>query len=391
MISPQILVPPVMTPLSRSGAPAVAPRVPFLDLGAAHAELRDELDAALLRVAHGGRYLLGPELEAFEAEFAAYCGARHCVAVGSGLDALELGLVALGVGPGDEVVVPANTFVATWLAVSRAGALPVPVEPDPNTGNLDVSRLEAAITPRTRCILPVHLYGQPCDMEGVLAVARRHGLPVLDDAAQAHGALHRGRRVGTLADCTAWSFYPGKNLGAMGDGGAVTSDDDALADAVRLRRNYGSRPKYANEVRGTNSRLDELQAAVLRVKLRRLDDWNARRAAHASRYRRELAGCEDLTLPTVAAFAEPVWHLFVVRTPHRDALLAHLDARGVDAMVHYPIPPHRQRAYADLGLDEGALPVTERLHREVLSLPMGPHLDDQQAAAVIAAVREFRP
>ena len=264
--------------------------VPFLDLRAAHAEVRDALDAAYRRVVGSGAYVLGAEVEAFEREFAAYCGVGHCVGVGNGLDALHLVLRAYGVGPGDEVVVPSNTFVATWLAATHAGATPVPVEPDPATYNLDPARLEAAITPRTRAIVAVHLYGQPADMDPVREVARRHGLPVVEDAAQAHGARYRGRRAGALGDAAAFSFYPGKNLGGLGDGGAVTTDDAALADRVRVLRNYGSREKYHNEVVGVNSRLDPLQAAFLRAKLPHLDAWNARRAAVAARYLDGLGG-----------------------------------------------------------------------------------------------------
>jgi dTDP-4-amino-4,6-dideoxygalactose transaminase len=257
-------------------------RVPFLDLKAAHAELRAELDAAYARVMDSGWFVLGDELAAFEAEFAAYCGARHCVGVGNGLDALHLILRAMQIGPGDEVIVPANTYIATWLAVSYAGAAPVPVEPDPRTFNLDPARVEAAVTPRTKAVMPVHLYGQPADVDAVREVAARHGLRVIEDAAQAQGARYRGRAAGSLADAAGFSFYPGKNLGAAGDAGAVTTDDDALAAELRRLRNYGSPAKYQHDVKGFNSRLDELQAAVLRVKLRRLDEWNARRAAVAT-------------------------------------------------------------------------------------------------------------
>jgi dTDP-4-amino-4,6-dideoxygalactose transaminase len=362
--------------------------VPFLDLRAATDELRAEIDAAVGRVVGSGWYILGAEVEAFERAFAAYVGARHCVGVGNGLDALHLALRARGVGPGDEVIVPSNTYIATWLAASWAGARPVPVEPDPRTYNLDPERLEAAITPRTRAVVPVHLYGQPADMGPILEVARRRGLFVLEDAAQAHGARYRGRRVGALGDAAAWSFYPGKNLGALGDAGAVTTDDDALAARLRELRNYGSRVKYVNERRGVNSRLDEVQAAVLAVKLARLDAWNERRARLAALYAERLAGAA-VGLPVVPAWAEPVWHLFVVRSARRDALQAHLREAGVQTLIHYPIAPHRQEAYADLGLGEGALPVAEAIHREVLSLPMGPHVSEAQAARVIEAVRGF--
>jgi dTDP-4-amino-4,6-dideoxygalactose transaminase len=363
-------------------------RVPFLDVRASYEEIAPELDAAVGRVVASGWYLLGEEIVAFERAFAAYTGAKHCVGLGNGLDALHLGLRALGVGPGDEVIVPSNTYIATWLAVSYAGARPVPVEPDPRTYNLDPARIEAAIGPRTKAILPVHLYGQPADMDPIVAVARRHGLRVLDDAAQVHGARYRGRPIGALADATAWSFYPGKNLGALGDAGALTTDDDEIADRVRVLRNYGSRVKYVNEVRGYNSRLDEIQAAALRVKLGHLDGWNDRRRRIAARYLAEL-GDAGLVLPRVPAWADPAWHLFVVRSYDRDALARHLSAAGIGTVIHYPIPPHLQEAYRDLALPEGSFPLAEAIHRDVLSLPIGPHMTDEQVGIVIAAVREF--
>ena len=362
------------------------PAIPFLDLAAAHAELAAEIEAALLRVARSGWYVGGAEVEAFEADWAAHCGAAHAVGVANGLDALILALRALGIGPGDEAIVPSNTYIATWLAVSAVGATPVGVEPDPATHNLDPARIEAAITPRTRAILPVHLYGQPADLDPILALARAHGLKVVEDAAQAHGARYKGRRIGAHGDAVCWSFYPGKNLGALGDAGAVTTDDPDLAARIRRLGNYGSDRKYVNEVRGLNSRLDPLQAAALRVKLGRLDDWTARRRARAAQY---LAGLADtgLILPHVPDWAEPVWHLFVVRTPAREALQARLASAGVGTLIHYPIPPHMQAAYADMGIAPGALPLARDLAAEVLSLPMGPHLTEAQAEAVVAAVR----
>lgn len=362
--------------------------VPFLDLRAAYEELRGEIDAAVSRVTASGYYLLGPEIEAFEREYAAYTGAAHCVGVGNGLDALQLALRAMDVGPGDEVIVPSNTYIATWLAVTYSGATPVPVEPDPRSYNLDPARVADAVTPRTRAIVPVHLYGQPADMAPLLEIARERGLRVLEDAAQAQGARYRGRRVGAMGDVVAWSFYPGKNLGALGDAGAVTTDDPALAERIRMLRNYGSRVKYVNEEQGFNSRLDEVQAAVLRVKLARLDEWNARRARLAALYREALAGTE-LVLPHVPEWADPAWHLFVVRSPRRDALQRHLAERGIGTLIHYPIPPHLQGAYRGLGFGEGSFPVSEAIHREVLSLPIGPHLVEGDAARVAAAVGEF--
>ena len=345
-------------------------KVPFLDLHAAYLELKPEIDAAIARVLDSGWYILGPEVEAFEAEYAAYCEAEHAIGVANGLDALHLALLAMGVGPGDEVIVPSNTYIATWLAVSQCGATPVPVEPVEATYNIDPARIEAAITPATRVILPVHLYGQPADLDPILAIARKHGLRVLEDAAQAHGARYKGRRIGAHGDAVAWSFYPGKNLGALGDGGAVTTNDPELADRIRVLRNYGSRVKYVNEVKGFNSRLDPIQAAVLRVKLRVLDEWNARRRAIAHRYLEGLAG-SGLVLPQVPEWAEPVWHLFVVRHPERDALVKRLAEAGVGTLIHYPVPPHLQAAYAEMGFGVGAFPVAERMAREVVSLPMG--------------------
>ena len=361
--------------------------VRFLDLGATYRELKMEIDAAVARVLGSGWYLLGAELEAFEGEYAAYTGARYCIGVGNGLEALHLTLRAMDIGPGDEVLVPSNTYIATWLAVSQVGATPVPVEPDERTYNMDPQRIEAAITPRTRAILPVHLYGQPADMASILACAKKHGLKILADGAQAHGARYRGAAIGGLGDATAWSFYPGKNLGAYGDAGAVTTDDPALAERIRVLRNYGSRVKYINEVQGYNSRLDEIQAAILRVKLRYIDTWNARRADVAAAYEAGLSECA-LTLPAVPPEMTPAWHLYVVRHPQRDALHSELQAHGIQTLIHYPIPPHRQQAYANLGLPIGSFPVAESIAGSVLSLPIGPHLSAAQQEKVIEATIE---
>ena len=363
-------------------------RVPFLDLGAAYQELHEEINTAVHRVLESGWYIRGPEVEAFEEEWADYCRAGHCVGVGNGLDALTLALRAMGVGPGDEVVVPANTYIATWLAATYAGATPIPVEPVEATYNLDPDRLEAAITPRTKVILPVHLYGQPADLDPILEVARRHGLRVLEDAAQAHGARYKGTRIGAHGDAVAWSFYPGKNLGALGDAGAVTTNDPELADRVRVLGNYGSRRKYYNEIRGVNSRLDPIQAAVLRVKLLSLDKWNERRGSIAGYYLEALAGL-GIMLPAVMAWADPAWHLFVVRLRNRDRLQARLEGGGVGTLIHYPIPPHRQQAYAETQQQFGEYPISERIHEEVLSLPIGPHLAAEDARRVVALIREF--
>ena len=362
--------------------------IPFLDFSAMHTELRPRLDAAYARVVDSNWLILGREVEAFEQEFAAYCGARHCIGVANGLDALFITLKAMGIGQGDEVIVPSNTYIATWLAVSYAGATPVPVEPDPRTYNLDPARIEAAITSATKAIMPVHLYGQPADMDPINAVARSHGLQVIEDAAQAHGARYKGRRTGSLGNAAGFSFYPGKNLGALGDGGAVVTSDDALADKLRVLRNYGSKVKYHNEVKGFNSRLDELQAAFLREKLAVLDEWNARRSMVAARYIEGLKNT-GLVLPWVPDWAEPAWHLFVVRSQSRDSLQRALSEKGVGSMIHYPIAPHRQPAYAEMNLCEGSLPISESIHRDVLSLPMGPTMAETDIAKVLSAITKY--
>lgn len=362
-------------------------KIPFLDLGAAYRELQAEIDAAVARSLASGYYIGGPEVESFEEEFATYCSAAHAVGVANGLDALHLALRAMDVGPGDEVIVPSNTYIATWLAVSQCGATPVPVEPDARTYNIDSALIEAAITPATRVILPVHLYGQPADMDPILAIARKHGLRVLEDGAQAHGARYKGQRLGAHGDAVAWSFYPGKNLGAMGDGGAVTTNDPQLADRISVLRNYGSRVKYVNEVQGYNSRLDPLQAAILRVKLAHLDEWNARRSAIAACYQQGLADC-DLTLPHVADWAEPAWHLYVVQHPERDALQKQLADVGVGTLIHYPIPPHLQQAYASAGYMRGQFPVAEKIADQCLSLPIGPHFAMEKILRVIETAKK---
>jgi len=361
-------------------------KIPFLDLQAPGRELREELEAAWHRVIESGWFILGPEVEAFETEFANYCGVKHCIGVGNGLDALHLILRGYNIGPGDEVIVPAHTFIATWLAVSQVGATPVSVDVLDETANIDPAQLAAAVTGRTKAILPVHLYGQPAAMQEILAVAESYGLRVIEDAAQAHGARYQGRRAGALGNAAAFSFYPGKNLGACGDGGAVTTDDDQLAERLRALRNYGSQEKYVHQVAGFNSRLDELQAALLRVKLGVLDEWNGRRMRLAQRYTVGLADC-GLGLPKIPDWAEPSWHLYVIRSPRRHQLQKTLLADGIGTLIHYPIPPYRQQAYADLGFNPARFPVAERLSGEILSLPMGPHIDDAQAEAVIASVR----
>jgi dTDP-4-amino-4,6-dideoxygalactose transaminase len=362
--------------------------VPFLDLQAGYRELKPSIDNAVTRVLDSGWYILGPEVEAFEAEYAAYVETKHCVGVADGLDALILALRALNIGPGDEVIVPAHTYVATWLAVSAVGATPVPVEPEMATMSIDPARIASAITRNTRAILPVHLYGQPVNLDPILTLAREHGLKIVEDAAQCHGAKYQGRRIGGHGDIVCWSFYPGKNLGAFGDGGAITTDNDALADAIRVLRNYGSRVKYVNEVKGTNSRLDPLQAAILRVKLERLDAWNARRAELAAFYCKAFAGAAHVELPGIRQDSTEVNHLFVVRTPDRKRLIAHLDEHRIGSLIHYPIPPHKQQAYADRKW--ASFPIAEKLASEVLSLPIGPHLSQDAAHRVVDAVLSYR-
>jgi dTDP-4-amino-4,6-dideoxygalactose transaminase len=360
--------------------------VPFLDLARLHESIREPLDAAYRRVLDSGWFIMGPELEAFESEFAQYCGVNHCVGVGNGLEALHLLLRAYDIGPGDEVLVPSNTFVATWLAVTECGATPVPVEPNIQTYNIDPTRLIDAVTSRTRAIIPVHLYGQPADMEPIRAFAESHGLIVIEDAAQAQGARQRGRRIGSFGHAAATSFYPGKNLGALGDGGAVLTSDGAIAGTVRKLRNYGSEVKYRHDLLGYNSRLDEMQAAFLRTKLTVLDKWNARRREIAEQYSKMLAGT-DLDLPHVPDYSESVWHLYVVRSRRRDALKAHLERHGVSAVIHYPTPPHRQACYQEF--KEADLPIAMKLADEVLSLPMSPVLDVEAVERVIRAIVGF--
>jgi len=364
--------------------------VPFLDLRDAHARYVDELKAAAARVIDSGHYVLGEELAAFEREFATWCGVRHALGVGSGLDALALilrGYLGLGaLAEGDEVIVPGNTFIASFLAVSANRLVPVPVEPDPVSFNLDPACVAAAIGPRTRAIMAVHLYGQLADMPALVALARQHGLLLIEDAAQAHGATRDGRKAGAFGDAAAFSFYPAKNLGALGDGGAVVTGDARLAERVAALRNYGSDTKYHHLFQGVNSRLDEIQAALLRVKLRHLDEDVALRRRVARRYRDGIRH-PQIALPEVAHEEQHAWHLFVVRCHRRDALQRHLQAQGVQSQVHYPVPPHRQPAYAELR--EAWLPLTERLHEEVLSLPLGPSLGEDAVARVIAACNAF--
>jgi len=363
--------------------------VPFLDLNAPYQELKSGLDSAYQRVMESGWFIMGAEVEAFEYEFAAYCGVKHCIGLGNGLEALHLILRAYGIGEGDEVIVPANTYIATWLAVSYAGAVPIPVEPDSRTYNLDPNLLEAAITKKTKAIMPVHLYGQPADMDPIIQIAEKYNLKVIEDAAQAHGSLYKGRLSGGLGHAASFSFYPGKNLGALGDAGAIVTNDDELAENVRMLHNYGSKVKYYHEVKGFNSRLDEMQAAFLRTKLPYLDEWNERRKKIAAYYLEHLAGLPGLILPYVPAWVTPVWHIFVVQTPRRDDLQQFLKSKGVGTLIHYPIPPHLSSAYAELGLTKGTFPVTEAIASSELSLPMGPHLSLEEAEYVVNMMRGY--
>ena len=359
--------------------------VPFLDLKAMHTPLRVPLAEAAARVIDSGWFILGPEVEAFEAEFAAYCHVQHCIGVGNGLDAIHLLLEAYGIGPGDEVIVPSNTFIATWLAVTRCGATIVPVEPCIDTHNIDPARIEAAITTRTKAIVPVHLYGQPADMDPINALAEKHRLVVIEDAAQAQGARYRGRLVGSLGHAAATSFYPGKNLGALGDGGAVLTNDSAIAAKVRMLRNYGSQVKYQHTLPGYNSRLDEMQAAFLRIKLAQLNEGNEARNVVAATYSNGLKEI-DIILPVTPDWAKPVWHLYVIRSKKRDALQQFLQARGVATMIHYPVPPHLQPCYTDFAQHD--LPIAVQLANEVLSLPISPMVTPEQCRYVIEAVSE---
>ena len=365
--------------------------VPFLDLKVGYLELKDELDQAYQRIMDSGWYILGEEVKKFERHFAQYCGSEHCIGVGNGLDALHLILRALEIGSGDEVIVPANTYIATWLAVSYAGALPVPVEPDSATKNIDPRRLASAINSKTKAIMVVHLYGQPADMDPILEIASANGLRVIEDAAQAHGARYKDRPIGNLSDAAGFSMYPGKNLGAFGDAGVVITNNKALAERISTLRNYGSQKKYFNEVKGFNSRLDPHQAAFLDVKLRYLDEWNSKRKNLAERYLEKLCDVPGLILPTVPPWAETVWHQFVIRHPQRDALQRHLTKNNIGTLIHYPIPSHLSGAYKNEGWKLGDFPITEELADTVLSLPLWPQLDLQAQDYVIEAIHNFRP
>ena len=363
--------------------------IPFLNMRALHDPYREELHNAFEQVLDNSWYILGQQVEVFEASFAKYLDTSYAIGVSNGLDALFLSLKALGIGPGDEVIVPSNTYIASVLAVSHAGATPVFVEPDIRTYNLDPARIEAAITPRTRAIMPVHLYGQPCEMDRIMAIADKHGLYVVEDNSQAHGAIWQGKRTGSFGHCNGTSFYPGKNLGALGDGGAVTTNDPELAEQVRMLRNYGSREKYYNEVIGYNMRLDELQAAFLSVKLKYLDQWTEARRKLAAMYHERLQGVGDLILPETHPDAEHVWHLYVVRTRHRDALQQYLKEKGIGTLIHYPVPPHLQKAYAHLGYQRGDFPIAEEIADTCLSLPLWVGMGEGEVDTICSTIIDY--
>jgi dTDP-4-amino-4,6-dideoxygalactose transaminase len=363
-------------------------QVPFLSLLPTYLEIKDEIDAAVERVLSSGWYILGEEVFRFESQWAKYCGSKEAIGVSNGLDALKLSLHALGIGPGDEVIVPSNTYIATFLAVSECGATPVPVEPDITTYNIDVNLIEDAITERTKCILPVHLYGYPADMETIVSIARKHRLYVVEDAAQAHGSAICDKRIGCHGDLVCWSFYPGKNLGAFGDAGAITTNNTNLAGKIRALSNYGSSQKYVNDYIGFNCRMDPIQAAILGVKLKYLDQWQARRSFCSDYYKKNL-NIPKLALPASPHNGTHAWHLFVIQVDDRDRLQNHLDKLEIGTLIHYPIPPHKQRAYSSSGLSSLHLPIAERLAKSLLSLPIGPHLSDASLSHVVASVNSF--
>jgi len=367
----------------------VAGIVPFVDLVAQYESIAEEIDRAFHEVTASAQYILGVHVERFEREFAQFVAAAHGVGVGSGLDALRLGLLALEIGPGDEVILPANTYIATALAVSEVGGKVVLVDCDPATYNIDPQAVEAAVTSGTKALLPVHFAGQAAEMRPLLELAGRHGIEVVEDAAQAHGTRYEERPCGSIGRLACFSFYPGKNLGAYGDGGMVTTSDPALVERIRRLRNYGERSKYEHVVKGVNSRLDGLQAAFLSVKLRHLPAWNESRVRHAEAYGAELEGIGDLQLPQRSPNSSHVYHLFVVETEYRDALREHLTEQGIQTGIHYPIPIHLQEAYSDLGLAAGAFPVSEQLARRTLSLPMFPELTPDQIEVTVGAIRKF--
>ena len=360
--------------------------VPFLDLYKINQSYREELITSFERVLDSGWFVLGTEVLKFEASFAEFCGVNHCVGNGNGLEALHLTLRAWGIGPGDEIIVPANTYIATWLAVSYVGATVVPVEPDEMYFNIDPKLIERSITSNTKAIIAVHLYGQPADMLPIMDIAEKYDLKVLEDAAQAHGATYMGKRVGSLGHAAAFSFYPGKNLGCLGDGGCITTNDYSLAEKIRELRNYGSSKKYFNNTKGYNSRLDEIQAAFLSSKLPFLNRDNKRRNLIAKFYMDNLKNIGEIQIPKIIKDISHVWHLFVIRSPERNILQSKLEKRGIQTLIHYPKPPHLQNAYSEMGYHSGQFPITEAIHKEVISLPMGPTMNLEDARYVVESI-----
>ena len=362
-------------------------KIPFLSLNASYEAHADEIDEAIKSVLSSGRYIGGDILEEFENNFAHFTDSKYCVGLANGLDALEISLKALGLSQGDEVIVPSNTFIATWLAVSNVGAIPIPVEPYEHNYSINVSKIQDAISHKTKAIIPVHLYGQPAAMDKILEIAQKNSLFVIEDAAQAHGACFKGKRIGSHGDVVAWSFYPGKNLGAFGDAGAVTTNNQSLAEKIRIIGNYGSREKYVNILKGVNSRLDPIQAAVLNIKLQSCDEWNEARRSIAKIYMNEI-NLQDLILPSGIDLYDSAWHLFVIRHPKRDQLISYLKKHGIETLIHYPIAPHQQEIYK-CDYQNYNLKITESLSNELLSLPIGPHMPQDHVKAVIQKINNF--
>ena len=361
--------------------------VRFLDLKSIHKEIQEEIQEAIYAVLDSGVYIGGDSVNEFETNYAKYLGAKYCVGVANGLDAIKLSLMALNIKDGDEVIVPSHTFIATWLAVSDLGAIPIPVEPDTDSYSIDISQIEGVITEKTKAIIPVHLYGQPVDMDKIIKIAKKYGLYVIEDAAQAHGATYKDRKIGSHGDLVAWSFYPGKNLGAIGDAGAVTTHNKEYAEKIRILGNYGSRMKYINEEKGINSRLDPIQAAVLNVKLKFLDTWNQQRKAIATSYLNEIDN-EDLVLPNKISLSDSVWHIFPVRSVKRDEIIQKLKNDDIETLIHYPIPPHKQKIYAHHFLNS-KLDISEKISNELLSLPIGPHMSFKDVEFVVSKVNSI--
>ena len=362
--------------------------IPFLDLKSTYVELKDELDIAFKRVMNSGYYILGEEVELFEKEYATFVDSKYSIGVANGLEAISLALIACGIEPGDEVIVPSNTYIATWLGVTNIGAIPIPVEPCEKTYNINPNLIEKKISNKTKAIIPVHLYGQPANMDLIINIAKKNNLKIVEDGAQSHGAKIYNKKIGSHGDAVAWSFYPGKNLGAFGDGGAVTTNSEFIANKVKSLRNYGSEKKYINDEKGFNSRLDPLQASFLRIKLRYLNKWNERRKKIAQNYLNEINN-KKITLPYVELCNDPVWHLFVIRLNEREKIQNYLKHKGIGTLIHYPIPPYKQKAYKDLCIKPNDYPIANQLAEEVLSLPIGPHLSNEDSKIVINAINKF--